>query len=69
MTRNELIERLKDPNPSSMKALMEEAYRVKRENLGPKVFLRGLVEVSNLCSKTVTTAESGGKTGRFTATG
>ena len=51
MTRAELIERLKDPNPSSMKALMEEAYRVKRENLGPKVFLRGLVEVSNLCSK------------------
>ena len=32
-------------------ALREEALRVKTETLGPEVYLRGLIEVSNICVK------------------
>ena len=32
-------------------ALREAAYRVKVETVGPEVFLRGLIEISNICTK------------------
>ena len=32
-------------------ALREEAYRVKVANVGPEVYLRGLIEISNICAK------------------
>jgi biotin synthase len=32
-------------------ALCEEAYRVKVATVGPEVYLRGLIEISNLCVK------------------
>lgn len=32
-------------------ALREEAYRVKLAAVGPEVYLRGLIEVSNICAK------------------
>ena len=32
-------------------ALREEAYRVKIETIGPEVYLRGLIEISNICAK------------------
>ena len=32
-------------------ALREEAYRVKVSTIGPEVYLRGLIEVSNICAK------------------
>ena len=32
-------------------ALREEAYRVKVETIGPEVYLRGLIEISNICAK------------------
>ncbi|MBO6082228.1 MAG: [FeFe] hydrogenase H-cluster radical SAM maturase HydE, partial [Bacteroidales bacterium] len=32
-------------------ALREEAYRVKVANVGPEVYLRGLIEISNKCAK------------------
>lgn len=32
-------------------ALREEAYRVKVAAIGPEVYLRGLIEVSNVCTK------------------
>ena len=32
-------------------ALREEAYRVKVETVGPEVYLRGLIEISNICVK------------------
>ena len=31
--------------------LREEAYRVKVAAIGPEVYLRGLIEISNICSK------------------
>ena len=32
-------------------ALREEAYRVKVATIGPEVYLRGLIEISNICLK------------------
>ena len=32
-------------------ALREEAYRVKVATIGPEVYLRGLIEISNICAK------------------
>ena len=32
-------------------ALRAEAYRVKVETIGPEVYLRGLIEISNICAK------------------
>ena len=32
-------------------ALREEAYRVKVDTIGPEVYLRGLIEISNICVK------------------
>ena len=32
-------------------ALRQEAYRVKVATVGPEVYLRGLVEISNICVK------------------
>ena len=32
-------------------ALREEAYRVKVATIGPEVYLRGLIEISNICTK------------------
>ena len=32
-------------------ALRAEAYRVKVEAIGPEVYLRGLIEISNICAK------------------
>ena len=32
-------------------ALREEAYRVKVATIGPEVYLRGLIEISNMCVK------------------
>ena len=32
-------------------ALREEANRVKVDTIGPEVYLRGLIEISNICVK------------------
>ena len=51
MTRNEVIEKLSLSETASMKSLYAEAYTKKVSTIGNKVFLRGLVEFSNICSK------------------
>lgn len=38
-------------DPAFEAALCEEAYRVKVATVGPEVYLRGLVEISNICRK------------------
>ena len=38
-------------DPAFEAALREEAYRVKVATVGPEVYLRGLVEISNICGK------------------
>jgi biotin synthase len=51
MTRNEIIEKLSLSEPDSLTALYNEANIVKTSTIGNKVFLRGLIEFSNICSK------------------
>jgi len=51
MNRTEIKEKLSLTEPASLKALYTEANAVKTEAIGNKVFLRGLIEFSNICSK------------------
>jgi len=51
MNRTEIIEKLSLSEPASLKALFAEAKTVKNAAIGNKVFLRGLIEFSNICSK------------------
>lgn len=51
-------------DPERLQALYSEAYRTKVASVGDRVYLRGLVEISNICRKTVCIVESGGTTGR-----
>lgn len=51
LDRNALISYLEDNSPEVAAALYSEAYRVKKETVGENVYLRGLVEISNICRK------------------
>ena len=51
MNRNEIIEKLSLSQPASLTALYAEANAVKNSTIGNKVYLRGLIELSNICSK------------------
>lgn len=49
--RDELIAMLSLTDPSETEALYRRAYEVKRRYVGTKVYFRGLIELSNICSK------------------
>jgi Biotin synthase and related enzymes len=51
MNRDKIIEKLSLSEPASLKALFEEANAVKASTIGNKVYLRGLIEFSNICQK------------------
>ena len=51
LDREGIIEILQSRDPELDRALREEAYRVKVGTVGAKVYLRGLVEISNICRK------------------
>jgi len=51
MNRNEIIERLSLSEPDSLAALYAEANEIKTSTIGNKVYLRGLIECSNICNK------------------
>ena len=51
MTRNQIIEKLSLSEPNEISALYAEANAVKTSTIGNKVYLRGLIEFSNICSK------------------
>ncbi|HIZ87016.1 MAG TPA: [FeFe] hydrogenase H-cluster radical SAM maturase HydE [Candidatus Coprenecus pullistercoris] len=51
MTREELISVLEDSSPENAAALYAKAYEVKKKTVGESVYLRGLVEISNICRK------------------
>ena len=51
LDRSALIAYLEDNSPEVAAALYSEAYRVKKETVGENVYLRGLVEISNICRK------------------
>lgn len=50
-TKEEIIAILEEQDPANIEKIIEEAYKVKVETIGSKVFLRGLIELSNKCSK------------------
>jgi len=51
MNRNQLIKKLSISAPASLTALYAEANAIKTSTIGNKVYLRGLIEFSNICSK------------------
>ena len=51
LDRSALISYLEDNSPEVAAALYSEAYRVKKKTVGESVYLRGLVEISNICRK------------------
>ena len=51
LDRNALISYLEDNSPEVAATLYSEAYKVKKKTVGESVYLRGLVEISNICRK------------------
>ena len=51
MKRNTIIENLSLSEPASLVALYAEANAVKTSTIGNNVYLRGLIEFSNICCK------------------
>ena len=51
LDRSALISYLEDNSPEVAATLYSEAYKVKKKTVGESVYLRGLVEISNICRK------------------
>ncbi|MGL1901511.1 MAG: [FeFe] hydrogenase H-cluster radical SAM maturase HydE [Fibrobacterales bacterium] len=49
--QSDIVALLSTTDPDEIELLKQHAYRVKKENVGTKVYLRGLVEFSNTCAK------------------
>jgi len=49
--RQELIEMLSLKGKDEIDALYKRAYEVKKQYVGTKVYLRGLIELSNICTR------------------
>ena len=50
-TKEEILAILEEQNPGNIEKITQEAYNVKVENIGSKIFLRGLIELSKRCCK------------------
>ena len=51
MNKQELVKWLREENPVKLESLWADADRVRRENVGDEVHLRGLIEISNYCCR------------------
>ena len=51
MNRHQIIEKVSLSDPASLAALYAEANAIKTSTIGNKVYLRGLIEFSNICGK------------------
>lgn len=51
MKRQEALEWLRQDDPRQLQELWRRADDLRRENVGDEVFLRGLIELSNHCSR------------------
>lgn len=51
LDRGQIIDLLNERDPQVVSQLFDEAYRTKVENVGESVYLRGLIEISNICRK------------------
>ena len=51
LDRDTLISWLEEKDATRLERLYSGAYRTKVSTVGDKVYLRGLVEISNICRK------------------
>ncbi|HOW28108.1 MAG TPA: [FeFe] hydrogenase H-cluster radical SAM maturase HydE [Elusimicrobiota bacterium] len=51
LTRQEILRALTTSDSGEVEALFLEADRVRREQMGDEVHLRGLIEISNICGR------------------
>jgi biotin synthase len=51
MEKNEILAWLRTTDESELEKLWQRADQVRRENVGDDVHLRGLIEISNICSR------------------
>ncbi len=51
LERDDLIRLLDISEENEYEALFHAAYEVKKKNVGPVVYFRGLIEISNICQK------------------
>ncbi|MDY6915325.1 MAG: [FeFe] hydrogenase H-cluster radical SAM maturase HydE [Candidatus Cloacimonadota bacterium] len=51
LDKSKLIQFLKTEDNSKFEVLKKTAYRVKKQQVGNKVYFRGIIEFSNICSK------------------
>lgn len=51
LDRDSLVKWLEEEDPARIQYLYETAYRTKVSTVGEEVYLRGLVEISNICRK------------------
>lgn len=49
--KSEIVSMLAIQDPIQLKALFSRAYEVKKKYIGTKVWFRGIIELSNVCSK------------------
>lgn len=50
-TKENIIELLEEKDPNRVQQLYDDAFKTKIDNVGNKVYLRGLVEITNICRK------------------
>ena len=50
-SRTEIIRLLSLNKKADIQELFNQAYKIKKEHVGTKVYFRGLIEFSNICSK------------------
>lgn len=49
--RYEILEYLRESDAAKVQRLFDDAYKTKVETVGESVYLRGLIEISNICKK------------------
>ncbi len=49
--KNELIKMLSLQDEAELNALYKRAYEIKKQYVGTKVYFRGIIELSNICTK------------------
>lgn len=51
ITKENIIELLEEKDQNRVQQLYDDAFKTKIDNVGNKVYLRGLVEITNICRK------------------
>ena len=51
LSKAECVRWLETKDPQALQTLYKQAYAVKQEHVGTKVFYRGIIEFSNICEK------------------